>query len=214
MKKVVFLFFASAVLFACQNDKNTISNTIDEEVEALTLDSLPEGKWNGEYMKVEAEEDDVKKPKRKGFGSDIYSMGKVNIYMEQDTVLFQIFERRKNVMTFTTQKVRAFIRSAFNEDIHLTFTKDKIVTSPNAKYNADPSGEKNNGVKMTIKALVNDEIEEYTFTNGYIQITTFDPNLGNLVAEIKGEFENSKGEKQKTNGIIDMRFEEAIMVPE
>jgi hypothetical protein len=210
MRSLVLLFACVFFFFSCQDkagDKDL--NGVQEKQETKKADSLPEGKWNGEYLKI----DDGEEPKikRKSQGSDFYSMGRVQLNIGDDLVEFNLFERKKNVLTFTNNSITAFIKSAFNEDVHLYFKKNSIVTHHKGKYKADPSGKTNNSIKMTIKSGEKDQQTEYVLENGEAEILHFSPRLGTLEVKINGTFSTKDGQKHKGEGIIKMNFEGAVM---
>ena len=151
------------------------------------------------------------KPRKKSLGSDFFSMGKLKIDMEEDVIEFDLFERKKNILTFTNASITAFIRSAFNEDVHLYFKKNNIVTHHKGKYKVDPSGEANNSVRMVIQSEKDGQSISYQMETGEVEILNFSPRLGTLEATIKGTFSNAKGEKQKGEGTLKMNFEGATM---
>lgn len=210
MKKIAILTFGIFLFISCQNNSEEQYQEEDTELEIMTVDSLPEAKWNGEYMKI-VNEEDTKRTKRQSYGSDMYSMGTMKLFIENDTINFTTYERQKNVLTFTTSSIRAFVRSAFEEDVHFHFRKNNIVTKASGKYKADPSGKENNAVTMTVKARVNSEMKEYTLENGEVEILNFDPKLAKLKLKIKGTFKTINGESKKGTGEIDILFEEAFM---
>lgn len=213
MKKIAFLTLVLFSFFACQNEQDKEVTTDDKEAaEATTTDSLPEGKWNGEYLKIEDGEKDNRAQKQ-SFGSEMYSMGTLKFFIEKDTINFTSYAKRKTALIFTTTEVRAFIRSSFNEEVQLFFKKDNIITKGKGKYKADPTGTVKNGVKITMNVKANNEIVEYVLENGEVELINFDPQMSRLHLLVNGGFKNKAGDIKKGNGEIDILFEEAIMAP-
>src|SRR5690554_4194522 len=103
MKKIVVLIVGILLFTSCQqgnDDKQYQGEDLETDVEIITVDSLPDAKWNGEYMKID-NRDKVKRSNRQSYGSDMYSMGVMRIYLEnKDTIHFSTYERKKNVLTF------------------------------------------------------------------------------------------------------------------
>jgi len=212
MKNIAFLIGGLFLLFSCTNEETKENKEVEsksEVVQGIAKDSLPEAKWNGEYMKIQ--DGDEPKIKRKSQGSDFYSMGRVDIDIENDNVDFKLFERKKNGLTFTNGSITAFIRSAFGEDIKVVFKKKDIVINHKGKYKVDTSGKANNSVLMTIKAGERNQHKEYTLESGEIEIIHFSPRLGDIEMKIDGTFKDAEGVNKKGKGIININFEKAVM---
>lgn len=214
MRSLAFLISGVVLFFSCTNEesgehKNKDSEKEEEEVSTPKTDSLPELKWNGEYLQIE--DGDEPKIKRKSQGSDFYSMGNVNIKIGNDHVEFKLFERKRNVLSFTNGSITAFIQSAFNEDIHLVFKKSDIILKHQGKYKADPSGKAINSVKMSIKSGEKGKQKEYTLESGEVELIHFSPRLALLELKIKGTFSTKDGTKEKGEGTLKMNFEQAVM---
>ena len=210
MRSLAFLISGVFLIFSCtQQEEQKNSNSGQKEVEGSSADSLPEGKWNGEYLKI----DDGEEPKikRKSQGSDFYSMGNVKFKIGDDLVEFQLFERKKNALIFTNQSIKGFIKSAFNEDLHISFKKKDIVVNHKGKYKSDPAEKANNSFNISIKAGKSGEEKEYTLESGEAEILHFSPRMGTLEVKIIGTFSAKDGTKQKGEGTIKMNFEQAIM---
>jgi len=210
MKKIAFLISGIFFISSCTSEQKIEGENVASQKEEVTTaaekaDDLPEAKWNGEYLKVV--DGDEPKIKRKSQGSDFYSMGNVSLIIEGDSIKFKLFERKKNVLTFTTERINAFIKSAFNEDVHLTFKKTDIVTQHKGEYKADPTGKSMNSVKMTV---ISGE-KEYSLQDGVVEIISFSPRLGTLELKIDGTFKAKDGSKKQGKGAIKMNFEHAVM---
>ncbi len=211
MRNVAFLISVVFLTFSCTSEeipksKETDSITQEKETPA---DSLPDSEWNGEYMRIKNEEEP--KIKRKSQGSDFYSMGRVDLKIGNNKVDFNLFERKRNSLTFTNESITAFIKSAFDEDIKIQFKKNDIILKHKGKYKADPSGKAQNSFSMTIKAGEENQHKEYTIESGEAEIISFSPRLGTLEVKINGSFLKKDGSKQKGEGMIKMNFEEAVM---
>src|SRR5690554_7175320 len=106
MKKIAFLISGIFFISSCTSEQKIEGENVASQKEEVTTaaekaDDLPEAKWNGEYLKVV--DGDEPKIKRKSQGSDFYSMGNVSLIIEGDSIKFKLFERKKNVLTFTTR---------------------------------------------------------------------------------------------------------------
>lgn len=129
MRSLFFLIGVVILLSSC-NTENTEesakSKTSQKEKseEPAVIDSLPDATWNGEYMKIDDEEEP--KIKRKSQGSDFYNMGRVDLKIGEEHIDFKLFERKRNALTFTNNSINAIIKSAFNEDLHVHFKKKAL----------------------------------------------------------------------------------------
>lgn len=202
-----------AVLFmtSCKGETKS-GDTQDAEVKATVTDSLPEGEWNGEYMKIR-DPDDENRPKRQSFGSDFLNLGNVNIDLESETLNIDLFEGKKNALSFHTNMIKALIKSHTNEYIELEFRKKGIFGNYKGKYNAASSSKTENGVQLNIKTG-KDNIKEYNLTSGTVEILDFSPQNGILEANIDGEFKAQDGSQIKGKGKIKMSFDIHVMVLE
>ncbi|PKR81917.1 hypothetical protein CW751_00855 [Brumimicrobium salinarum] len=212
MKKIVFIFCAVQILVSCTNERNHKEEVKKEsektvkETENGNLDSLPNAKWNGEYMKIE---DTDEPPRRKqSLGSEYFNMGKVDFKIGEYHLDIKMFKKKKNILTFTTQSVTALIKSAFNDQIKLHFVKENIVSQPKGKFIVDSKQQKNKSVSMTLKTGNN---QSFVLEEGEGEIIEFSPRLGTLNVKIKGVFIDKNGEKHKGTGKINMNFEGATM---
>lgn len=214
MKKIVILSLGIILFSSCQQgneEQQYQKEDLESDVEIITVDSLPDAKWNGEYMKIESQ-DREKGTRRQSYGADMYNMGTMKIFLNgKDTINFSIYERRKNVLTFNSSNLRLFIRSAFEEDVHLHFQKNNIVTQAKGKYKVDPTQQANNSVFMRIYATVGDEKKEFTMQKGEIEIKNFDVQLSRIELALEGTFITDSGEEIKGSGEMNLLFEESIM---
>lgn len=213
MKNAFFILFTMAFFFSCTNEKATDEKTTENDnksaSEVTTVDSLPDAKWNGEYMKIDSAE--KKENKRKSRGSEFYSMGSVKLSIGDKAHDITVFERKKNGLTFTTESIQAFITSAYNENIKIRFNKQKIVTEHRVKYTADPTEQANQSFSMTINMGDQEKDQEYRMEKGTAEILDFSPRTGVLHVMFEGTFTDKDGNKQKGKGAIKMNFEGAVM---
>lgn len=214
MKKIVVLIVGILLFTSCQqgnDDKQYQEEDLETDVEIITVDSLPDAKWNGEYMKID-NRDKVKRSNRQSYGSDMYSMGVMRIYLEnKDTIHFSTYERRKNVLTFNSSHLRLFIKSAFEEDVHLHFQKNNIATQAKGKYKVDSTKKDKNSAFMSVNAFLGDEKKTLTLNSGEVEIKYFDAQLAKIELAFQGTFIAESGEEVKGSGEINILFEEAIM---
>jgi len=210
MKNFTLLIGGIFLFFSCTNEESKEQNSgvSNEEVLNTATDSLPDGEWNGEYMKIK--DDEESKIQRKSQGSDFFSMGKIDLLIGGDSINFNLFERKKNSLTFTNQSLSAFIKSAFNEDIHLRFKKNDMLVNHKGKYKSDPSLKSNESFSMYIKAGEKGKEKEYNLVSGEAKII-FSPRLGNLEVKINGIFVDKEGNKKRGSGMVNMEFEGAVM---
>lgn len=97
MKQMVFVIGGIILIYSCQNkgkDKGDISGKKSGK-KIMTIDSLPEAKWNGEYMKIK--DADEPKIERKSIGSEYYNMGNVALKIGKKEITYTNFTKSKTV---------------------------------------------------------------------------------------------------------------------
>lgn len=210
MKNLTVLLIVSFALVACNNVSTESKSSVLDDVEETTVDSLPEGKWNGEYLKIESE--DGPKRKKKSLGSEFYSMGSGHFLIDNDSIPFKLFEKKKNVLSFNNGAITALVKNAFKDGFKIVFKKDKIVNNSKDVYSVDPEGVKNKSVSMTFQTIVSDKAVALTLIKGTVELLDFNPRLANLEFNITdGVLQDEEGTTYKISGRIKMRFEQAVM---
>lgn len=210
MKKIVFVFSLVFLIFSCKNDKNKSQNS-DGNIDLHTIDNLPEGEWNGEYIKIK-DEDEGERIKKQSLGSEFYSMGTVKFNLGTDSIDFKLFEKRKNNLTFSETTINAIITSASGDIIKVKFFKNKIIDNHKGNYKAANEATKNQTVSMTLTTQENDTETLYNLSKGTIEILEFNPRLATLEFKMNGTFSTTNGIEKEATGIVDLHFEEAIMI--
>lgn len=218
MKKIAFLIGGVMILWACKSENKSddsqekegqrVENSDDFQQELA--DTALKTKWNGEYLKVQDEEEE-KKVTRKSLGSDFYSMGKVDLEIGGENIVFDLFEKKKNVLTFTTETINAFISSAFSESINVKFKKKEVFKKAKGEYSFDADLSKNKSMNMKLERVGKEKNKTYTMVSGKANILDFSPRIGTLELNLEGVFEDNEGNQYNGSGRIKMRFEEAIM---
>lgn len=209
MRQLIFFITGLVLLCSCQNNDKEDSDSQKDDEKAMATDSLPEAKWNGEYMKIV----DANEPKtsRKSLGSEFFKMGNVELKIGDKEMTYINFVRNKNVLSFTNSSIDAFITSAKNEQIHLHFKKNQIISNYKGKYKADPNGNTNSFFTMSISAREDGDKKEYTLQSGEADLIRFSTQLGIFVLNVKGVFTDKAGVEYKGNGKIKMNFESVVM---
>ena len=201
MKQLVFIIGGFFLFFSCQN--NTQNNASKEEV--MTLDSLPDAEWNGEYMKIESP--DEPNIKTKSRGSEIYNLGKVELSIDDREFTFITFIRNKNILSFNKNSITAFITNGRSEQIQLSFNKEQI----QSKYKGQYTTSSNPSFSMLVEVREEGKNKEYTLKNGAAEIVKFSPQAGTFVVDFKGTFVDKDNEKHTGQGKIKMKFENVAM---
>lgn len=213
MKNLTVLLMVLFALVACTTNSKEENSIDSEDIETTTVDSLPEGKWNGEYLKIEREEG--LKRKKQSLGSEFYSMGSGHFLIDTDSIHFKLFEKKKNVLSFNNGSITALVKNAFNDGFKVVFKKDKIVNNSKGNYSVDKNGLKDKSVNMTFQTVLDGKAMELTLINGSVELIDFNPRLANLEFKISnGVLQNEEGIEHKMNGSIKMRFEHAVMTLE
>ena len=203
MKKVFILMLVVAAT-SCDNQQTT------EKVEQTTVDSLPEGEWNGEYIEVKDSVADEKKPKRKSNGSEYYNMGKVEVTV--DTVEFSIdlFDRRKNHITIAENSLSMRIKSAQQDYLSIKVAKPGIVSNYPGVYEIDPDGKKSMYSAIDFNRLSSENRMNVTMISGETTLESFSPRLGKVILTAEGTFKDRDGNTFPGKVNINMRFESVV----
>ena len=210
MLKRGFIVLLGMGIFLVSCRSNEASETSSEKVKITHYDSLPEGKWNGEY--IEIVDEDRPEIKRKSLGSDFYNMGKAHIEIDGDSLDFRTFEKKRNVLSFTKTRIKAFIQNAFNERVVIQFNKKGIDTNFKGKYKGAMNNDGNQTFTLTVFKNVDGKEVEYQLQSGSAELIDFQPRLGNFEFTVKGRLISEEGTELPIEVDINIRFEEAIMM--
>lgn len=205
MKKVIFIF-TIATLFACKSESE---NTTDQEVET-TVDQLPEGEWNGEYIEIKDTLDEDKKPKKKSKGADYFNMGTVKVTMDTAEFSIDLFDQKKNHLTINRNSLMMRIKSAQRDFISITIKKPDVLNNPVRSYTIDPDGSKPTSSAIDFSRLSIDEPLMLTMVSGTTTLEEFSAGLGKVVLKAEGKFKDEKGELHDGKVIVNMRFESVV----
>ena len=213
INKLLFAF-SFILLLSCVNDKKekTEENTTNQTKKTEMKDSLagvPKGDWNGEYYEVDNKRDSAKSGK-KSRGAEYFSMGKVVFTFDKQEYEINLFDQKKNAISFSEEHLFAFIRSAFNETVEFYFHAAEITDNALGNYTADTTGSANGTVKLVLNLGQKGEKKRYILTSGNVEIKKFSSQLGSFKAVIKGTFTDQKGNKHQGNGTVNMRFETVV----
>ena len=208
MKQLIFFIGVLISFSSCQNkEKEDALQKNGEKV--MTTDHLPDAEWNGEYMKIkDANEPEVN---RKSLGSEYFNMGKVALKIGNNEISYINFTKSKTVLSFSEKSINAFITNDQDEQIHLHFKKENILSNYKGKYKADPKGKSNASFKMSITKNEDGEKQVYTLQSGEAEIIEFSTQIATFVMNLKGIFINEGGTAYKGEGEIKMDFETAVM---
>src|SRR5699024_10061771 len=99
------ILFFLLINFSCTNDakQEKTDSPEMEEVKPISVDSLPEGKWNGEYIKIENDEE--KKKRKRSRGGQFYSMGKTKFSIGSAEFDIKTYDKNGMSLTFTTRSI-------------------------------------------------------------------------------------------------------------
>lgn len=212
INKLLFAF-SFILLLSCVNDKKekTEENTTNQTKKTEMKDSLagvPKGDWNGEYYEVDNKKDSAKSGK-KSRGAEYFSMGKVVFTFDKQEYEINLFDQKKNAISFSEEHLFAFIRSAFNETVEFRFHGSNMTENVERTYKVDTTETANNSVKLVLNLGQKGEKKRYLLTSGTVEIEKFSSS-GSFEAKIKGTFIDVDGNKYPGNGSVNMRFEMVV----
>lgn len=198
------LFF----LVACSNNN---------ESEGDSYEDLPEGKWNGEYMEVESEDDkDKKRPTKKSNGGEVLNLGKVVYSIENKKEEISQFDKSKNDITINENQIVIRIKDVNDRHFLIGIHKDDIYKSPEGKY-VDAGNKKGDNDPIFTLGYITD-LKDRNKTNqckkGTLEVKKMNLKSGEVLIEAQGEFQNIKNMKEGTSRPfeveIDMDFETVV----
>jgi lipopolysaccharide export LptBFGC system permease protein LptF len=191
------------------------SCTDNSEQEGKSLEDLPEGKWNGEYMEVESEDEDKKRPSKKSNGSEILNLGKVVYTIGENKDDIIQFDKRKNDITINENQIAIRIKDANDRFFLIGLHKDQIFKNPEGKY-IDVANQKNNAPKFSLNFQADSDSMNNNFqcTEGTLKVKKLNLKSGEVLISAEGKLQNLKdlqeGTSQPFQIDINMTFETVV----
>lgn len=205
MKRVLF-FLLGAFLFSCGNE----SKGHDSTDSVVTVDSLPEGEWNGEYFEIKDSIADEKKPKKKSRGSEFYNMGIVQVNVDTMEFSIDLFDQKNNHVTISENSLAMRIKSAQRDFLSIHLKKPNIINNYAGTYNIDPDGSKPTSSSIDINRLSAKNPMQLVMISGSTTVESFSPRLGKMILNAEGVFKDSKGGTKPGKIKVNMRFESIV----
>lgn len=208
MKSKLVYLLGLFLIVSCNNNSEN-----DEKAN----EDLPKGKWNGEYMEVESEDDENKKrPSKKSNGSEILNLGKV-VYTigEKEEEIIQ-FDKRKNDITINKNQIAIRIKDANERYFLIGLHKNEIFKNPEGKYIDVANQKKKNDPKFTLSYIADSDYMNQTYQciQGTLEVKTLDFKSGEALISAKGKLQNRKDLKEGTSSPfqidIKMNFETVV----
>lgn len=206
MKEILFIMLCVAV-FACKNDSDSQKKSSSKKI---TVDSLPDGEWNGEYIEVTDSLAEEKKPKKKSHGAEYFNMGTVEVTVDEKTFSIDLFEQKKNHLTINRNSLVMRIKSAQRDYLSIQLKKPDILTDPTGEYKIDADGSKPTSSALDFNRLALDDQTMVTMVSGKTTVESFSPRLGKIVLKAEGMFEDKEGNKHPGTVKVNMRFESVV----
>lgn len=206
MKSKLVYLLGLFLIVACNNS----------ESQQKSIEDLPEGKWNGEYMEVESEEEGKKRPSKKSNGGEILNLGTVTYSIGDEEEEIIHFDKRKNDLVINENQIAIRIKDANDRFFLIGIHKDQIYKNPEGKY-IDLSSKKNDKDPAFSISYINEiDNENQTFqcTKGVLVVNKMNLKSGEVNMEAKGEIINMKNVVNGTPSPfelnIKMRFETVV----
>jgi hypothetical protein len=191
--KYIFLVLFGLLIFACSD------NTENQEE---SYEDLPEGKWNGEYMEVESEDDeDQKRPTKKSNGSEVLNLGKVIYSIGEKEDEITLFDKRKNDITINKNQIAIRIKDVNERFFLIGVYKNEIYKNPEGSY-IDVANKKNDvdpSFNLGYITDLDDRNQTYQFKNGTLVVKKMNFKSGEVLLTAKGEMMNIKDIKEGTS---------------
>lgn len=204
MKQIIF-FLVIALFFACKDgEQKGAEDTITE------TDSLPKGKWNGEYIKVTDSLAEENKPKKKSRGSEFYNMGTVEVNVDTMEFSIDLFEQKSNHVTISENSLSMRIKSAQRDFLSIHLKKPNIINNYAGTYKIDPDGSKPTSSAIDFNRLSVKNTMQLIMVSGSTTVESFSPRLGKMVLKAEGVFKDSKGNTKPGKVNVNMRFESIV----
>lgn len=189
----------------------------NSESKGDSYEDLPEGKWNGEYMEVESEDDkDKKRPTKKSNGGEVLNLGKVVYSIENEEEEISQFDKRKNDITINENQIVIRIKDVNDRYFLIGIHKDDIYKNPEGKYVDAGSKKGDNDPTFTLGYITDlkDRNQTNQCKNGTLEVKKMNLKSGEVLIEAQGEFQNIEELKEGTSIpfeiVIKMRFETVV----
>lgn len=206
MKKIVF-FVLGAAIFACKNDTDSQTESMPQQT---TVDSLPDGEWNGEYIAVKDSLAEEKKPKKQSRGAEYFNMGTVEVTVDTMEFSIDLFDQKKNHLTINRNSLVMRIKSAQRDYVSIQLKKPDILNEPLGTYQIDADGSKPTSSAVDFNRLSLKNRTVVNMISGSTTLKSFSPRLGKVELEAKGTFEDRDGNKYPGKVFVKMRFESVV----
>jgi lipopolysaccharide export LptBFGC system permease protein LptF len=206
--KYIFLVLFGLLIFACSD------NTENQEE---SYEDLPEGKWNGEYMEVESEDDeDQKRPTKKSNGSEVLNLGKVIYSIGEKEDEITLFDKRKNDITINKNQIVIRIKDANERYFLIGIHKNEIYKNPEGKYVSAGNKKTDDDPMFTITYMpdLKDMLNAYQLKDGMLEVKKMNLKSGEVLLSAKGELMTIKDIKEGTSSPFEievkMNFETVV----
>lgn len=187
------------------------------ESEGESHEDLPEGKWNGEYMEIESDEDDDKKrPSKKSNGGEVLNLGKVVYTIGDKEEEITQFDKRKNDITINENQIVIRIKDVNERYFFIGIHKDQIYKNPEGGYidirrkkdDTDPM------FSLSYVADIEDKNKTFQCTKGLLEVKKMNLKSGEVFITANGEVQNMKdlqnGNSSPFDIEIKMHFETVV----
>jgi hypothetical protein len=210
MKITIYFALASFLLFSCSGEQSNVNSEKEEEKKLTTVEDLPEGKWNGEYIKITDSLAEENMPKKKSKGASYFNMGTVKVNIDTMQFSIDLFDQKRNHISLSKDGMIIRIKSAQRDFIAIQLKKPNIMGDFSGNYPVD------NDLDLSVASAVNfsqitvDNKQEFTLMSGTTSVEHFSTNRGKLVLMARGKFEDSNGNLTAGSIEIDMVIESIV----
>lgn len=189
----------------------------NSESEGDSYEDLPEGKWNGEYIEVESDDDKEKKrPTKKSNGGELLNLGKVSYIIGENEEEIILFDKRKNDLTINENLITIRIKDANDRFFLINIHKDQVYKNPEGKY-IDIRRKKDDNDPMFSLSYVtdlDDRNQTFQCTKGSLEVKKMNLKSGEVLIKSQGELQNMKDIQEGTTKPfeveIKMHFETVV----
>jgi hypothetical protein len=207
--KSKFIYLLGFVFLAACSDNS--------ETEGGSHEYLPEGKWNGEYMEVESEDNkDKNRPTKKSNGGEILNLGKVVYTVNEKEEKIIHFDKRKNDITINENQITIRIKDANERFFLIGIHKDEIYKNPEGKYIDIRRKKDDTDPMFSLRYItdLDDRNQTYQCTKGTLEVKKLNFKSGEVFIKSQGELQNMKdiqeGTKEPFEVEIKMHFESVV----
>jgi hypothetical protein len=208
MKVTIYFALNSLLLFSCNGEQS--SENAQQQKETTTVEDLPEGKWNGEYMKITDSLAEENMPKKKSKGASYFNMGSVKVNIDTMEFSIDLFDQKRNHISLSKDGMIIRIKSAQRDFISIQLKKPNIMGNYSGNYPVDHELNLPIASAVTFSQITVDNKQEYTLMSGTTIVEHFSTKRGKLVLEAQGKFEDSKGNVASGSIKIDMVIESIV----